>query len=69
MTGRDPRERLKDHEYGSNKWSKENKPFDLIYFEKYFCKRDATERERFYKTGFGRVIRNSILKAVINLKR
>ena len=52
-----PTERLKDHNYGSNKWTRENGQFELVYYEKYFCKKDALKREEFYKTGFGRSIR------------
>ena len=63
-----PIERLKDHNYGSNKWTRENGPFALLYYEKYFCKKDALERELFYKTGFGRSIRDSIIKVVENMR-
>ena len=62
MTGKDPRERLKEHSYGSNKWTKENGPFELVYFEEYICKEDTSKREQFYKTGFGRNIRNAIIE-------
>ncbi len=64
MTEKDPKERLKEHNYGSNRWTKENGPFELTYYEKYFCKKDAQEREKFYKTGFGRLIRDAIINAV-----
>jgi putative endonuclease len=63
-TEKDPRERLKDHNYGSNKWTKENGPLELLHYEKYFCKNDAQEREKFYKSGFGRLIRDSIIDTV-----
>jgi len=62
MTEKIPAERLKDHNYGSNKWTRENGPFEIAYFEEYICKEDALKRESFYKTGFGRNIRNAILK-------
>jgi putative endonuclease len=65
MTQKKPIHRLKEHNQGSNQWSRNNKPFDLIYFEKYFCKKDAQEREIFYKTGIGRKIRNCILKTML----
>lgn len=64
-----PGDRLEDHNYGSNKWTRENGPFKLVYFEGYFCKKDAQEREKFYKTGFGRLIRNSIIIAVKDIER
>jgi putative endonuclease len=61
-TGKLPIERLKEHNIGTNVWTKSNKPFELKYFEQYFCKTDALKRERFYKTGFGRKIRDIIIK-------
>lgn len=68
-TEKDPKERSKEHNHGSNKWTKENKPFALLYYEKYYCKKDAQERERFYKTGFGRLVRDSIIRAIKELKQ
>lgn len=59
-----PDDRLTEHNNGSNKWTKENGPLKLIYYEKYFCKRDAEDRELFYKTGFGRMIRDAIIETV-----
>ena len=41
-----------------------NGPFALSYFERFSCKKDALDRERFYKTGFGRKIRDAILEVV-----
>ncbi len=67
MTKKNPEERLMDHNYGSNKWTKGNGPFKILYYEKYFCKKDAQNREELYKTGIGRLIRNSILKVMENL--
>ena len=63
-TNKNPAVRLYDHNAGSNKWSRENKPFNLIYFESYFCQKDLLHRERFYKSGVGRKIRNAIIGAV-----
>ncbi len=64
MTEKTPAERLNDHNNGSNKWTRENGPFKLIYYESYICKQDAEAREKFYKTGFGKTIRNAIIRAV-----
>jgi len=64
LTDNDPKERLKQHNYGSNDWSKENRPFELLYYEQYFCKTDAVMREKFYKSGFGRKIRDLIISSV-----
>ncbi|MBU1895809.1 GIY-YIG nuclease family protein [Patescibacteria group bacterium] len=67
-TGRsekDPQIRLVEHNYGTNNWTKQNGPFRLIYFEKYCCKDDMAAREKFFKSGFGRRIRNAILSEVL----
>ena len=63
-TEKDPKERLQEHLSGSNQWTSRNGPFELMYFESYHCKTDALLREAFYKTGFGRRIRDAILGAV-----
>ena len=64
FTSKDPGERLAEHNVGTNVWTKNNGPFVLRYFEEYSCKIDAQKRERFYKTGFGRKVRNAILAVV-----
>ncbi|MBU1110731.1 GIY-YIG nuclease family protein [Patescibacteria group bacterium] len=67
-TSKLPDQRLKDHEIGTNKWTKENAPVILIYYEKYHCKKDAIVRERFYKTGFGREIKKLIVERIEDIK-
>jgi putative endonuclease len=64
MTGKDPQLRLKEHNSGSNVWSSSNGPFRLVYFEKYHCKKDAIAREGFYKSGFGKLLKDSIIKTL-----
>ena len=49
-----PKDRLKEHNFKTNSWTKENGPFVLVYYEKYFCKKDACCREKFLKMGIGR---------------
>ena len=63
-TGQLPEKRLYQHNIGMNKWTGENGPFKLVYFESSICKTDALMRENFYKTGFGRKIRGLIIGAV-----
>jgi putative endonuclease len=53
-TQKKPSERLHDHNTGSNVWTRQNGPFDLIYFESFSEKRSAREREKYLKTGAGR---------------
>ena len=64
MTSKNVKERLKEHNEGTNVWTKQNGPFELIYYESYLCEADVRRREKFYKTGFGRRIRNAILNEV-----
>ena len=64
MTEKTPDIRLNEHNSGSNSWSKNDGPFSLVYFEKYCCKKDALNRESFYKSGFGKLIKNSILDTI-----
>jgi len=63
-TDKNPKQRLIEHNEGSNDWSRHNGPFELVYYESYHYKTDALHRENFYKTGFGRKIRDAILNAV-----
>ncbi len=60
-TGQIPEARLKQHNLGSNQWTRNNGFFDLIYYEAYVCIEDAHNREIFYKSGFGRKVRDAII--------
>jgi putative endonuclease len=60
-TSKSPFSRLKEHNNNSNQWSKNNKPFRLVYYEGYECKNDAERREKFYKMGFGKNIKDLIV--------
>ena len=66
VTEKPPQDRIIDHNSGSNKWSKQNGPLKLIYYESYYCKKDALNREKFYKSGFGRKIRDIIVDFLEN---
>ena len=50
----EPRLRLRQHNSGSNTWTRQNGPFYLIYTEDYQSKTEAIKRERFLKSGVGR---------------
>jgi putative endonuclease len=58
----DLRKRLKEHNLGETKSTKGRKPFELIYYEAYKDKRDATKREYNLKTGQQREIIKERLK-------
>lgn len=63
-TDKEPIDRLEEHNVGCNEWTRSNGPFALIYFESYFCKKDAIHRELFYKSGFGRRIKKIIIDQI-----
>ncbi|PIP58123.1 MAG: excinuclease ABC subunit C [Candidatus Vogelbacteria bacterium CG22_combo_CG10-13_8_21_14_all_37_9] len=49
--------RLLEHNNGQGgKYTHDNRPFVLIYYEAYINKLDAIQAEKFYKTGYGREI-------------
>lgn len=62
FTAKDPKIRVKEHNEGSNRWSSSNKPLKLIYYESYICEQDAKQREKFYKSGFGKKIKSIIVQ-------
>ncbi|MFH1597967.1 MAG: GIY-YIG nuclease family protein [Patescibacteria group bacterium] len=53
-TKKSPKIRLYEHNNGSNKWTRQNGPFWLMYYEKFKTKEEAAKRERFLKSGVGR---------------
>lgn len=53
-TSKDALERLREHNIGSNKWTRTNKPFIIIRTEEYADKTSAIRRENFLKSGQGR---------------
>lgn len=63
-TSKKPTIRVDEHNRGVNVWSKHNGPFKLIYYEEYRCKADASNREIFYKTGFGKNIKKLIVEYI-----
>lgn len=46
--------RLKEHNQGKEPSTKLRRPFSLIFCEVFTNKRDAYDREKFLKTGWGR---------------
>jgi len=53
-TSKDVFERLRNHNSGSNKWTRSNRPFTILHFETYPTKTEAIKREHFLKSGQGR---------------
>ncbi len=56
ITGKNPKDRLKDHNNGSNKYTRVHRPYELMYYEQDYCKDCALKREKFLKSGQGRRI-------------
>lgn len=54
--------RLEEHNIGLSRWTKKYKPYQLVYYESYYCKKDALHRERFLKSGIG----NKLVKLIVN---
>jgi putative endonuclease len=61
-TAKDPSERLKQHNAGMSQWTKTQRPFELIYTEPFVELSIAEKREKFFKTGKGFQVLNSLLK-------
>ena len=55
-------DRLSEHNFGQNKWTRKYKPYKLVYHESYYCKKDALHREKFLKSGIG----NKLVKLIID---
>jgi len=52
--------RLKEHNEGSNRYTKNNIPYELLYFEQNYCKECGTNKEKFLKSGQGRKLLDKI---------
>jgi len=59
--------RIKEHNQGKVKTTKNYRPIKLIGYEAYYCKSDAQRRERFLKTTEGRRLLRQQYKDVIGL--
>ena len=60
-TSKNAEERLFEHNSGTNSFTRQNKPFVLIYTEEYQSKTEALKREKFLKSGQGRKFLDQIL--------
>lgn len=50
-TSKSPDLRVEEHNKKGNKFTSWRGPWKLIYYEKYYCKKDAQAREKFTKAG------------------
>ncbi len=56
------KQRFSDHNNGKVEVTKYRRPFELIYYEAYKHQEDATSREKFFKTQWGRNYLKKVLK-------
>ena len=50
----DLEKRVLEHNLGKNKYTRNKRPWELVYFEACMTRSLAIKRERFFKTGKGR---------------
>ena len=53
-TQKSPEQRLIEHNQGSNSWTRDNGPFDLLYHEFHTSRRVVLKREIYLKSAAGR---------------
>jgi len=58
-------ERLSEHNIKISCWTSNHKPWKLVYYEEFKCIKCAINREKFFKTGYGRKLLDVILEADI----
>lgn len=68
LTIKEVKARLGEHNDEKSKSTKSYVPWNLIYYENFYCKLDAEKREQFLKSGFGYRFRKLILENHTRLK-
>jgi len=63
LTGKTPENRLKEHNKGTTTWTRKERPFRLIYWEKHTSRDIARRRERYLKSGKGRETISKLIPA------
>ncbi len=53
-TSKDVQQRLYEHNLGATQWTKQNRPFELVYASECSEIKEAREFEKFLKSGQGR---------------
>ena len=60
FTRKKPVVRLREHNRGTSTWTLYNGPFDLFYVEKFSSRKEAVNRERYFKSAAGRKYLNKL---------
>jgi len=61
--------RINQHNKGKTDSLKNRRPLKLIYFEGYINKKDAQEKEKFYKSGRGHEVLKKILENTLKQEK
>ncbi len=62
------RRRFENYNRGEVAITKNRRPFKLIYHEAYLNQQDATSREKYFKTGWGRTHLKKVLKKYLRAR-
>lgn len=63
----DLRKRLNQHNKGKSTWTKDDVPWDLIYYEACLNEEDARSREKYLKSGIGKRYLKNRLRRFLSL--
>jgi putative endonuclease len=55
------KDRLQDHNAGHTKSTRNRRPLELVYSERFESKKEAMERERFFKTPEGGAVKRRLI--------
>jgi putative endonuclease len=61
FTNKEPQIRLTEHNSGTNSYTRANRPFVLLYSERFSSEEEARRREKFLKTGRGRKVLDRLI--------
>lgn len=64
----DLKKRFKEHNQGLSISTKHRRPYKLIYYEAFVKQKDAKDREKYLKSGWGWRSINKLLKCYLNNK-
>ncbi|MDO8487357.1 MAG: GIY-YIG nuclease family protein [Candidatus Curtissbacteria bacterium] len=67
----DLRRRFREHNDGiGGKYTRDNRPYKLVFYEAFLTEEDALKQEKFYKSGYGReVLKGKIENSLKQLSR
>ena len=59
----DLKQRVEEHNMGiGGKFTRNNRPHKLIFYEAFLAREDAVRQEKFYKTGYGKKVLKEKIK-------